>query len=76
VEAPAFVRCRGQASGEEILFLFAQAADAPNFCEHPGDFFFHWCDVTLGGEGRRGRKRMETDRKNVGSKGDVTAEGV
>ncbi len=41
METPAFVRSRGQASGEEVFFFLAQAANAPELCQHPGDFFFH-----------------------------------
>ena len=49
VEVPALVRCRGQAPREEVLFVFAQAADAPELCQRPGDFFFH--DGTLPSDG-------------------------
>ena len=41
VELPPFVRRRGEASREEIPFVFAQTADVSDFFEHSRDFFFH-----------------------------------
>ena len=45
VKAPTLVWSRGQASSEEIFFLFAQTAHSPQLCQRPCDFFFHAATV-------------------------------
>jgi hypothetical protein len=62
VQAPTLVRCRREAPGEEILFVFAEAFDPPDLCQHPGDFFFHSPKLQLGGESVEGEKCREPMR--------------
>lgn len=41
MEPPPLVRSGGQAAGEQVLFVCAQAAHVPDSFEHAGDFLFH-----------------------------------
>ena len=41
VHRPAFVRCGGKASGEQVLFVLAEAGNAPDFLVNAREFFFH-----------------------------------
>lgn len=64
MEMPTLVGRRGQASSEQVLFVFAQAADASELCEHLGDFFFHRATLTalawrVEGQMRAHRPRLQ-----------------
>ena len=48
MQPPPLVGRRGEAAGEQVLFVLAQAADTADFSQHARDFFFHIGTLALG----------------------------